>query len=39
VIPDFAGSNNGDRIYMRKDNVSVYVSLVQNEVKLSLEIK
>jgi hypothetical protein len=39
VIPDYAGSNVGDRIYMMKDNVSVYVSLVQAEVKLSLEIK
>lgn len=39
VMPDFAGSNTGDRIYMLKDNVSIYVSLVQGQVKLSLEIK
>jgi hypothetical protein len=39
VMPDYASSNTGDRIYMLKDNVSVYVSLVKDAVELSLEIR
>jgi hypothetical protein len=39
VMPDYAASNTGDRIYMLKDNVSIQVSRVQDEVKLSVETK
>lgn len=39
VMPDYAGSNTGDRIYMQKDNVAVYVSRVKDEVELQFEVK